>query len=61
MYFLNYDWPGNVRELEGAIVFGIITSDGKYIKKNNIPERILTNYRSNNFRRFKTFNSIAKR
>ncbi len=34
---MNYDWPGNVRELENIIERVVILSNGKVIKKEDLP------------------------
>ncbi len=44
---MNYDWPGNVRELENIIERVVILSNGKVIKKEDLPLPIIEKVSSN--------------
>ena len=36
-----YDWPGNVRQLQNAMIYAVNTSQGNWIKPENLPEYIV--------------------
>lgn len=40
-HLTNYRFPGNIRELENVIEHSFVLCDGKVIKANHLPERIL--------------------
>jgi DNA-binding NtrC family response regulator len=37
---INYQWPGNVRELENIIERMVILSEGEYLTREDLPERV---------------------
>jgi sigma-54 dependent transcriptional regulator, acetoin dehydrogenase operon transcriptional activator AcoR len=44
---MHYSWPGNVRELQNVIHFALVTSKGKLIRPEDLPQEL----RQNNSRR----------
>lgn len=38
-----YSWPGNVRELENVIEYAVNMEDGRQIRQENLPKRVLEN------------------
>ena len=41
-----YSWPGNIRELQNAIEYAVNVSSNSYLKKTDLPEKILRGKRS---------------
>ena len=56
----NYDFPGNVHELEHIIERAVILSDGKTIKRKDLPVRFLEDLKSDRSLESKQFSTLAE-
>ena len=58
---LTYEWPGNVRELENIVEYAVNMEKSKYIKMENIPQRIKKNMNEKEGTIITTIDSLEKK